>query len=252
MSWIVLCRRNRTARADQDFGLESITSAIKVKKGVKITTGKYPDHAPHVFASRADADGAADRLWDHGYQSKVMTPEDAEARYAPIGRKINPRARKPTATQRSAHRDYKRKIIAARRTLTRAIRMRDPEAIAEARSEISRIEIDYAARMRDGNPVPPSSVLKERIAEAARLRRDFTGHDSDRVEKAEFSVPSVALQIGECDGIMYTTVRDGVTEKYLHKFKKKSRPTLAVSHDGKTLVLLGGAFQFTDRGIVDD
>ena len=64
-------------------------------------------------------------------------------------------------------------------------------------------------------------------------------------------VVDVALKVGWCDGILYTTERDGNVEKYIHKFKKSSRPLLAASFDGKNLLLLGGAFRFTDRGIVD-
>ena len=61
----------------------------------------------------------------------------------------------------------------------------------------------------------------------------------------------VGLTIGKCDGILYTTVRDGETEAYIHRFKKSARPTLAASHDGESLSLIGGKFDFTERGIVD-
>lgn len=51
---------------------------------------------------------------------------------------------------------------------------------------------------------------------------------------------------------MYTTVRDGEVEKYIHRFKKSARPILAASHDGKQLVLIGGDFVFTECGITDN
>lgn len=60
-----------------------------------------------------------------------------------------------------------------------------------------------------------------------------------------------ALLIGEMDGVLYTTIRDGKTESYIHKFSKKSRPQLAASFDGKQLYVIGGSYTFTDRGIVD-
>ncbi len=60
-----------------------------------------------------------------------------------------------------------------------------------------------------------------------------------------------ALLIGDLDGVLYTTVRDGLKESYVHKFRKKSRPQLASSFDGKQLYILGGGYAFTDRGIVD-
>jgi len=64
----------------------------------------------------------------------------------------------------------------------------------------------------------------------------------------------VVFRVGTVDGVLYTTVRDGRTEKYIHEFRKKSRPhlaVLAVSHDGKQLFILGGGYTFTERGIVD-
>jgi hypothetical protein len=50
---------------------------------------------------------------------------------------------------------------------------------------------------------------------------------------------------------MYSTVRDGRHENYVHRFGAKSRPLLAASSDGTQLYLLGGAYNFTERGIVD-
>jgi hypothetical protein len=37
----------------------------------------------------------------------------------------------------------------------------------------------------------------------------------------------------------------------VHRFKKKSRPLLAASHDGTQLYILGGEYAFTDAGIID-
>jgi len=108
------------------------------------------------------------------------------------------------------------------------------------------------------NPVPASSAVRNRtradVLTAARLREDFTGHpprmrDVVKIEKPEY--PSVLMVVGECDGVLYSTVRDGKLERYIHRFRQKSRPLLCVSPDGKSLYLLGGAYSFTDRGIVD-
>jgi hypothetical protein len=63
--------------------------------------------------------------------------------------------------------------------------------------------------------------------------------------------PAVAVEIGDLGGVLYTTVRDGRTEKYVHKFRRDSRPVLAAGSDGKSLHVIGGEFEFTDRGIVD-
>lgn len=109
---------------------------------------------------------------------------------------------------------------------------------------------------RKRNPVPPSSSLtdagKKMVNAAARLFEDFTGHDAEHVATVDKpEMPDVLLAVGEIDAICYTTVRDGETEKYIHEFKKKCRPQFCVTPDGKQIVLLGGEYTFTDRGIVD-
>lgn len=100
------------------------------------------------------------------------------------------------------------------------------------------------------NPVPASKSLQ--ITEAANLYEDFTGHRAGYVTKIDVDIPAAALQFGTCDGIMYETVRDGVVEHYCHKFKKSARPLIAASSDGKSLLLVGGNYRFTNRGIVDN
>jgi hypothetical protein len=103
-----------------------------------------------------------------------------------------------------------------------------------------------AATKRKRNPVPA-------VERAARLYERFTGHKGQvvaRITKPRY--PDAVTVIGECDGVLYTTVRDGEIESYIHRFKSKARPLLCVDQDGKTLYLLGGAYRFTDRGIIDD
>lgn len=94
-------------------------------------------------------------------------------------------------------------------------------------------------------------MSKAKINSAIKLFQSFTGMDPEYVDTVKLPVYGVAMVIGHCDGVMYETERDGVVEKYIHKFKKGSRPTLAVSHDGKQLYMLGGAYKFTDAGIED-
>ena len=106
------------------------------------------------------------------------------------------------------------------------------------------------AGTRKSNPVPASKSLKAKNAIA--LWEDFTGHKADYYQNINVDWPDVGLQVGDCDGILYSTVRDGVAEQYIHKFKKSARPVLAASHDGASLALIGGKFRFTNRGIVDN
>ncbi len=95
------------------------------------------------------------------------------------------------------------------------------------------------------------STKKERIKDSIELFEDFTGHEADSMDSVSYDMPDVAMEIGTVDGIMYTTVRDGEKEKYIHRFKKSSRPLLAVSSDGEQLMMIGGSYQFTEKGIQD-
>lgn len=94
-------------------------------------------------------------------------------------------------------------------------------------------------------------ATKRRVAQAISLFRRFRGEDPDYITKLSLPTTDVAMLIGKCDGILYTTSRNGKTEKYIHTFTGKSRPLLVSSWDGKQLYLLGGAYNFTEEGIVD-
>lgn len=108
--------------------------------------------------------------------------------------------------------------------------------------------------------VPPSSRAigsllrryKDDAKAAADLFRRFTGHRAEPVEVVSVPpLPKVVAIMGELDGVLYTTVRDGRREKYIHTFRAKDRPLLGVSPDGKQLLIVGGDYDFTERGIVD-
>jgi hypothetical protein len=88
------------------------------------------------------------------------------------------------------------------------------------------------------------------IEAAANLYIQFRGEEPTYIESVPYHVAPVLLLIGECDGLLYTTRREGHIEHYQHKFSKRSRPLLASSHDGKQLYLLGGSYNFTDAGII--
>lgn len=110
--------------------------------------------------------------------------------------------------------------------------------------------------------VPPSSGAGRRIKgryfsnpetrKAAALYQRFTGHLADEGVRVKVPPPvKVGVCIGDLDGVLYTTVRDGRVEKYIHKFAKADKPLFVVSPDGKQLLLIGGRYTFTERGIVD-
>ncbi len=108
--------------------------------------------------------------------------------------------------------------------------------------------------------VPPSSRARGRkpvsksadIRRAASLYERFSGHEAEAVGRIKIKpLPKVAVLVGDLDFVGYTTIRDGVKEKYIHRFAAKDRPSLCVTPDGKTILVIGGNYTFTERGIVD-
>jgi len=92
---------------------------------------------------------------------------------------------------------------------------------------------------------------RSEIDEAAKRFEDFTGDRAEYGERVQIPTPRAGLVVGDLDGVLYTTVRDGQTEKYVHKFRRNSRPLLVAGSDGRSLHVVGDRFEFTDRGIVD-
>lgn len=109
--------------------------------------------------------------------------------------------------------------------------------------------------------VPPSSRARGRVRrnpratelqKAIALYESFSGNDAEVVGKVDIPpVSEVGVVVGTLDGVLYTTNRDGQTEKYIHQFKAKDKPLLVVSPDGEQMWIVGGNYDFTERGIVD-
>lgn len=108
--------------------------------------------------------------------------------------------------------------------------------------------------------VPPSSRAKTRapisrsreVQKAALLYERFSGHEAEECGSVRLQpLPKVGVAVGDVDGVLYTTVRDGKVEKYIHKFHAKDKPLLVVSPNGKQIFFVGGNYTFTERGIVD-
>ena len=152
----------------------------------------------------------------------------------------------------------------ARKKLTGAKKARDP--LSPINRSLAAWDCDIPALLKPKhvskgirmNPVPASSragvsrQVRDQVAQAADLYERFSGHDPEEIGKVRIpAVPKVGVAIGEVDGILYSTVRDGQLEKYIHKFRKSDRPLFVVAPDGKQLFLVGGNYTFTERGIVD-
>lgn len=101
------------------------------------------------------------------------------------------------------------------------------------------------------NPAPRETARGAEVSQAAKLYQDFTGHKATTARRVAVPHPTTGLAIGPLLAVAYETTRDGKRERYLHEFRRGARPLLAASHDGRSLQLLGGAYRFTERGIVD-
>lgn len=108
-------------------------------------------------------------------------------------------------------------------------------------------------RQFKSNPIRSTKLKQSKINQAAKLIQDFSGHKARVFGRVQFPPnPDVGVVVGLVLGVSYETKRDGVNEKYYHRFTlKHSRPLLVSSEDGKQLYLLGGEYDFTERGIVD-
>lgn len=131
---------------------------------------------------------------------------------------------------------------------------RQREIQAEIKKRFARGEKTWLPpEKRKKNPVTHGADRLKMMQDAARLYREFTGEDGAVITKIPMpKIPKALAVMGEIDGIMYTTVRDGKTEKYVHQFKYSARPLFCVSPDGKSIFLIGGEYTFTERGIIDD
>lgn len=91
-----------------------------------------------------------------------------------------------------------------------------------------------------------SSAAK--VTRAARLYQSFHEAAPQHVQRVAHPDVKVAMSLGRLDSVTYQTP-DG--KLYRHRFIGAARPILAASHDGRQLIVLGGRYRMTWRGIVD-
>jgi len=98
-------------------------------------------------------------------------------------------------------------------------------------------------------------VKPSQLARAKDLFERFTGHGAKGLTIKAPIAPKVAIVVGFCDALEYTTEREGRIERYRHRFAKADRPILCAGPTRKDgtfqLILLEGNYRFTDHGIVD-
>lgn len=106
---------------------------------------------------------------------------------------------------------------------------------------------DVARGERRNNP----RTDRRAIDEAAELFRAFREEEPGRVTRLRRELPAAAFVMGDLLGVIYRTSHGGKVQKYVHEFKEHAAPALLASHDGGQLLIEGGQYRVTDRGIVD-
>ena len=97
----------------------------------------------------------------------------------------------------------------------------------------------------------PAAPRPGEIESAMQAFENFTGARVTHLDTFKVSPVRAAWAMGPVSAISYIAERDGQTFEFIHTFKPNSRPLLAASDDGLQLLILGGEFSVTDRGIVD-
>lgn len=94
-------------------------------------------------------------------------------------------------------------------------------------------------------------MSKRQLRQAVALYESFREKKPRKVATVKVSVPAVVACMGHVEFIGYRTTHGKKLTLYKHDFAPGSRPLLCVSADGRQLMLLGGRYKWTDRGIVD-
>jgi hypothetical protein len=90
------------------------------------------------------------------------------------------------------------------------------------------------------------------LEKAYALYEDFREDKPRRARVVKITLPKAAMLMGTVSAIEYSTTHRGKTTLYRHDFAIGSRPFLAAGTKGKNrLLLFGGRYHITERGIVD-
>lgn len=93
--------------------------------------------------------------------------------------------------------------------------------------------------------------VKKSIRLAARLYRSFREREPDRVASVRIKLPKVAVVMGHLRRIDYDTTHGKREQPYKHFFRGSSRPLLCAGTSDGQLLIVGGRYRVTGRGIVN-
>ena len=93
--------------------------------------------------------------------------------------------------------------------------------------------------------------MSKLMRKAVDLYTSFREKKPRKIKRISFDVPEIVACMGHVEAIEYRTTHGKKVTLYKHDFAPGSRPLLCVSADGRQILLLGGRYKWTDRGIVD-
>lgn len=125
--------------------------------------------------------------------------------------------------------------------------------LAKSHSVARKVPPKRPAKARKTAAKKPAAKTKARrstanVTRAARLYQSFHEAAPTQVQRVKHRDVKEAMALGRLDSVTYQTP-DG--KLYRHRFIGAARPVLAASHDGRQLIVLGGRYRMTWRGIVD-
>lgn len=97
------------------------------------------------------------------------------------------------------------------------------------------------------------TTLEQQFEQARRLFKSFHEREPDIkageiISVGGLVVPTVALEVGRLDAVMYEAIGDG--KLYKHDFTRNRSPRLYSNAAANQLYILGGIYRFSDRGIL--
>lgn len=93
--------------------------------------------------------------------------------------------------------------------------------------------------------------IAREVRRTAKLFRGFRMRDPRSVTDVRVDLPTAVITMGPIRGIAYEMPRGRRHVLYWHEFAKGSEPTLTAGPDRCGIVVIGGNYRVTDRGIVD-
>jgi hypothetical protein len=95
------------------------------------------------------------------------------------------------------------------------------------------------------------SDADEDTRSAASLYHHFREERPKRARRVAVNLPRAVAVLGYVEFLGYVTTHRGRSFLYLHEFAPGSRPMMAAGKKRNQLLLVGGRYHVTSRGIVD-